>query len=82
MLFGMQHSQSRENINFPEDESVGGIEGDGGPGQGSSPGLGHSPRASTGAGLASTIPSSSPQARPPGNDNEPVNVTITVSATG
>ncbi|XP_072230536.1 V-set and immunoglobulin domain-containing protein 10-like 2 [Leuresthes tenuis] len=28
MLFGSQHSQSRENINFPEDEMVGGSEGD------------------------------------------------------
>ncbi|XP_026184322.1 V-set and immunoglobulin domain-containing protein 10-like 2 [Mastacembelus armatus] len=27
MLFGLQHSQSRENINFPEDEVVGGSEG-------------------------------------------------------
>ncbi|XP_031728431.1 V-set and immunoglobulin domain-containing protein 10-like 2 [Anarrhichthys ocellatus] len=27
MLFGLQHSQSRENINFPEDEVVGGLEG-------------------------------------------------------
>ncbi|XP_027886371.1 V-set and immunoglobulin domain-containing protein 10-like 2 [Xiphophorus couchianus] len=27
MLFGMQHSQSRENINFPEDEMVRGSDG-------------------------------------------------------
>ncbi|CAJ1063965.1 V-set and immunoglobulin domain-containing protein 10-like 2 [Xyrichtys novacula] len=76
LLFGSQHSQSRENINFPEDEVVaeseGGIEETGGS---SSPGPAMAlPRAS------SPLPTA--QAPLPGGDNEPVNVTITVQATG
>ncbi|XP_070990900.1 V-set and immunoglobulin domain-containing protein 10-like 2 [Oncorhynchus clarkii lewisi] len=30
MLFGMQHSWSRENINLPDDEVMGGVDGEGG----------------------------------------------------
>ncbi|XP_042355238.1 V-set and immunoglobulin domain-containing protein 10-like 2 [Plectropomus leopardus] len=74
MLFGLQHSQSRENINFPEDEVVarseGGIEEIGeSPSPGPSMAL---PRAAS--------PLTTSQAPPPGE--EPVNVTITVKATG
>ncbi|XP_056254332.1 V-set and immunoglobulin domain-containing protein 10-like 2 isoform X1 [Seriola aureovittata] len=78
MLFGLQHSQSRENINFPEDEVVGGSEGGiediGGS---SSPGPAMAlPRA------ASPLTTPTSQAPSPGDDNEPVSVTITVKATG
>ncbi|XP_037605109.1 V-set and immunoglobulin domain-containing protein 10-like 2, partial [Sebastes umbrosus] len=74
MLFGLQHSQSRENINFPDDEVVGrsegGIEEIGGS---SSPGPTMAlPRASS--------PLAASQASPP--EEEPVSVTITVKATG
>ncbi|XP_028451733.1 V-set and immunoglobulin domain-containing protein 10-like 2 [Perca flavescens] len=85
MLFGLQHSQSRENINFPEDElegrSEGGIEEIGGS---SSPGPTMAlPRAASPltTSPASATPTTS-QAPPPGDDNEPVSVTITVKATG
>ncbi|KAK5858482.1 hypothetical protein PBY51_002617 [Eleginops maclovinus] len=78
LLFGSQHSQSRENINFPEDEVVRGSEGDteeiGGPST-----LGPTmplPRA------ASPLSTSQASPPPPGDDNEPVSVTITVKATG
>ncbi|KAM9847033.1 V-set and immunoglobulin domain-containing protein 10-like 2 [Aulostomus maculatus] len=75
LLFGLQHSQSRENINFPEDEVVGGMEGGiGGP----SMALPRAASPLTPAAL-STTPG---QAPPTGDDNEPVNVTITVKATG
>ncbi|XP_044226798.1 V-set and immunoglobulin domain-containing protein 10-like 2 isoform X1 [Thunnus albacares] len=85
MLFGLQHSQSRENINFPEDEVVGGSDGGieeiGGL---SSPGPTMAlPRASSP--LTTSPPSAPPtisQAPPPGDDDEPVSVTITVKATG
>ncbi|XP_056267258.1 V-set and immunoglobulin domain-containing protein 10-like 2 [Pseudoliparis swirei] len=66
----LQHSQSRENINFPEDEVVGRSEGTeeiGGSSSSASP-------------LSATRTAS--QAPPPGDDNEPVSVTITVNATG
>ncbi|XP_077597239.1 V-set and immunoglobulin domain-containing protein 10-like 2 [Stigmatopora nigra] len=67
MLFGLRHSQSRENINFPEDEVVngmdGGIEDMGGSSNPASP-------------LTTTTQA------PTTEDNEPVNVTITVQATG
>ncbi|XP_032388750.1 V-set and immunoglobulin domain-containing protein 10-like 2 [Etheostoma spectabile] len=85
MLFGLQHSQSRENINFPEDElegrSEGGMEEIGGsssPGptmvlpQAASP-LTTSPTSAT--------PATS-QAPPPRDDNEPFSANITVKATG
>ncbi|KAM9349045.1 V-set and immunoglobulin domain-containing protein 10-like 2 [Symphorus nematophorus] len=85
MLFGLQHSQSRENINFPEDEVVaaseGGINEIGGS---ASPGPSMAlPRASSP--LTTSPQSATPatsQAPPPGDDNEPVSVTITVKATG
>ncbi|XP_055358069.1 V-set and immunoglobulin domain-containing protein 10-like 2 [Betta splendens] len=83
MLFGSQHSQSRENINFPEDEVVGSSEGGteemGGP---SSPGSSMAlPRA---ASPLTTPPSATPTASqpPPPGDDEPVSVTITVKAAG
>ncbi|XP_038129832.1 V-set and immunoglobulin domain-containing protein 10-like 2 [Cyprinodon tularosa] len=85
MLFGLQHSQSRENINFPEDEMFRGSEGIEDIGGSSSPGPAVSiPRASsplTTSHLSAT-PTPSSQAPPPGEDNEPVSVTITVKATG
>ncbi|KAG7483882.1 hypothetical protein MATL_G00043000 [Megalops atlanticus] len=89
MIFGLQHSQSRENINFPEDETIGEIEGDGGAGgEHSSQATEHSPRAvglspgsSTGPAAASASPASASQGPPTGDDDEPVNVTITVMAT-
>ncbi|KAM7398001.1 hypothetical protein PAMA_006059 [Pampus argenteus] len=80
MLFGMQHSQSRENINFPEDEVVGGSEG-GIEEIGASSRPGPTmvlPRASS---PLSATPSIG-QTPPSGDDNEPVSVTITVKATG
>ncbi|XP_056140207.1 V-set and immunoglobulin domain-containing protein 10-like 2 [Lampris incognitus] len=81
LLFGLQHSQSRENINFPEDEVVGGA--DGGIeeiGTSSSPGPALAlPRA---ASPLSATPTASHGQAPPPDDNEPVNVTITVKATG
>ncbi|KAJ8342435.1 hypothetical protein SKAU_G00323630 [Synaphobranchus kaupii] len=61
ILDSRQHSQSRENINFPEDEVVGGIEGDEGAGVGSPQVAGHSPRA--------TRPS--PRASPEENNKHP-----------
>ncbi|XP_054482337.1 V-set and immunoglobulin domain-containing protein 10-like 2 [Anoplopoma fimbria] len=84
MLFGLQHSQSRENINFPEDEVVGGLEGGIEISGSSSPGPTLAlPRA---ASPLTTSPSfatpTASQAPPPGDDNEPVSVTITVKATG
>ncbi|KPP67002.1 hypothetical protein Z043_114448 [Scleropages formosus] len=74
MLFGMQHSQSRENINSPEDEVVS---------RSQSEGELEDPTISPGAGPA-VVSGSSMSAEPPaaeGDDNEPVNVTITVTAT-
>ncbi|XP_071317134.1 V-set and immunoglobulin domain-containing protein 10-like 2 [Trachinotus anak] len=83
MLFGMQHSQSRENINFPEDEVVGGPEGGieelGGS---SSPGPAMAlPRAASPL-TTSPMSATTSQAPSPADDNEPVSVTITVKATG
>ncbi|XP_069577958.1 V-set and immunoglobulin domain-containing protein 10-like 2 [Brachyistius frenatus] len=85
MLFGQQHSQSRENINFPEDDVVGGSEGGleeiGGS---SSPGPTMAfPRAASPLTTSPTsaTPTTTSQAPPPGDDNEPVSVTITVKAT-
>ncbi|XP_014902275.1 putative pregnancy-specific beta-1-glycoprotein 7 [Poecilia latipinna] len=84
LLFGMQHSQSRENINFPEDEMVrgsdGGIEDIGGL---STAGPAVSiPRASSPLTAAprSATPTPTSQAPSSGDDNEPVSVTITVKA--
>ncbi|XP_029029805.1 V-set and immunoglobulin domain-containing protein 10-like 2 [Betta splendens] len=83
MLFGSQHSQSRENINFPEDEVVGSSEGGteemGGP---SSPGSSMAlPRA---ASPLTTPPSATLTASqpPPPGDDEPVSVIISVKAAG
>ncbi|XP_028277984.1 uncharacterized protein LOC114446535 [Parambassis ranga] len=91
MLFGLQHSQSRENINFPEDEMVagsdGGIEEIGGSSsqgpalpipRAASPLTTSSPQSAT----PTPITTTTGQAPPTGDDNEPVNVTITVKATG
>ncbi|KAM9728517.1 V-set and immunoglobulin domain-containing protein 10-like 2 [Menidia menidia] len=81
MLFGSQHSQSRENINFPEDEMVGGSEGGFEDIAGSSrPGPALAiPRA---ASPLSVNPAPASQAPAAGEGNEPVSVTITVKATG
>ncbi|CAL8364677.1 unnamed protein product [Lota lota] len=81
MLFGMQHSQSRENINFPDDEVVEGSDD-----FGSSPGIPaiSLPRAASPIRMTSTLDQDLPtnsHALPTGDD-EPVNVTITVKATG
>ncbi|XP_054586488.1 V-set and immunoglobulin domain-containing protein 10-like 2 [Nothobranchius furzeri] len=83
MLFGLQHSQSRENINFPEDEMIreAGLEEIGGspsPGPTVTIPRAASPLSATPSPATPTI-SHSP---PPGDDNEPVSVTITVKATG
>ncbi|XP_072302247.1 V-set and immunoglobulin domain-containing protein 10-like 2 [Eucyclogobius newberryi] len=90
LLFGRQHSQSRENINFPEDEvmgSEGGIEDIGGLSssgptmalpRASSPLTAPSPSATPSTGQP---PSALPSAPPFDDGNEPVNVTITVKAT-
>ncbi|XP_047463867.1 V-set and immunoglobulin domain-containing protein 10-like 2 [Mugil cephalus] len=80
MLFGMQHSQSRENIHLPEDEVVAGSEGgieEIGGSSSSGPTLAL-PRASS----PLTTPSPTSQASPTEDENEPVSVTITVKATG
>ncbi|XP_070700310.1 V-set and immunoglobulin domain-containing protein 10-like 2 [Pempheris klunzingeri] len=83
MLFGLQHSQSRENINFPEDEVVGASEGGieeigGSSGPGPTMAL---PRAASP--LTTSPPSATTSQAPPhGDGDEPVNVTITVKATG
>ncbi|XP_077402402.1 V-set and immunoglobulin domain-containing protein 10-like 2 isoform X1 [Vanacampus margaritifer] len=72
MLFGLRHSQSRENINFPEDEVASGMEG-GIPELGSSTNPGpRIPRAAS--------PLTTAGQAPPTGENEPVNVTITVQA--
>ncbi|XP_051536307.1 V-set and immunoglobulin domain-containing protein 10-like 2 [Myxocyprinus asiaticus] len=71
LIFGRQNSQSRENINFPEDEVVEGGEGERGTGE-------PSPSASPGPSMALPRPSATPTNLPPGE--EPVNVTITVMA--
>ncbi|XP_030638855.1 V-set and immunoglobulin domain-containing protein 10-like 2 [Chanos chanos] len=74
LIFGLQHSQSRENINFPEDEVVGGLEDEAG---------GRAPSRSPSPGPSMTLPrpTAAPKGSPIGEDNEPVNVTITVMAT-
>nr|XP_061801181.1 V-set and immunoglobulin domain-containing protein 10-like 2 [Nerophis lumbriciformis] len=71
MLFGLRHSQSRENINFPEDEVANGLEGEIEDSSYQGPRI---PRA------ASPLETAGPA--PTTEDNEPVNVTITVQATG
>ncbi|KAI2651372.1 V-set and immunoglobulin domain-containing protein 10-like 2 [Labeo rohita] len=71
LIFGRQNSQSRENINFPEDEVSGTAEGDRGTGQ-------PSQSASPAAPMTLPRPSATPTNLPPGE--EPVNVTITVMA--
>ncbi|XP_031664952.1 V-set and immunoglobulin domain-containing protein 10-like 2 [Oncorhynchus kisutch] len=75
MLFGMQHSRSRENINLPDDEVMGGVDGEGGATE-------HCPSPSPGPSMSS--PRAASPVSPPltAEDNEPVNVTITVMATG
>ncbi|XP_041727331.1 uncharacterized protein LOC121557948 [Coregonus clupeaformis] len=75
MLFGMQHSRSRENINFPDDEVMGGVEGEGGATE-------HFPSPSPGPSMSSPRAASPVSPPLPTEDNEPVNVTITVMATG
>ncbi|XP_053703692.1 V-set and immunoglobulin domain-containing protein 10-like 2 [Synchiropus splendidus] len=84
LLFGLQHSQSRENINFPEDEVVSGTEG----------GIEEIAGASTSAPALALPRAASPLTTPaqsatpptapplPPGDDEPVSVTITVKATG
>ncbi|XP_075957581.1 V-set and immunoglobulin domain-containing protein 10-like 2 [Anarhichas minor] len=79
MLFGLQHSQSRENINFPEDEVVGGLEG--GIEEISGIPTLALPRAASPL-TTSPLNATASQAPLPGDDNEPVSVTITVNATG
>ncbi|KAM9332280.1 V-set and immunoglobulin domain-containing protein 10-like 2 [Pholidichthys leucotaenia] len=86
MLFGRQHSQSRENINSPEDEVVsqseGGIEELGGATiQGPTIALPRAASPLTSSPTSATPPSSS-QDPPTGDENEPVSVTITVKTTG
>ncbi|XP_020564510.1 V-set and immunoglobulin domain-containing protein 10-like 2 [Oryzias latipes] len=87
MLFGSQHSQSRENINFPEDEVVSGLEGgreDRGGSSSEGPVIAI-PRAASPLTIPppSATPSPTPTIQaPPTDDNEPVSVTITVKATG
>nr|XP_015192827.1 PREDICTED: V-set and immunoglobulin domain-containing protein 10-like [Lepisosteus oculatus] len=68
MFFGIQPAESRENISYPEDEQ--------GPEAGEE---GHTPASSTEEAPSGSSPPS--QAPPPGDGNEPVNVTITVTAT-
>ncbi|XP_037543336.1 V-set and immunoglobulin domain-containing protein 10-like 2 [Nematolebias whitei] len=83
MLFGLQHSQSRENINFPEDEMVRGLEGgieDIGGLSSAGPTI-SIPRASSPL-SATPTPSPTPSQAPPPGDDEPVSVTITVKSTG
>ncbi|XP_066502540.1 V-set and immunoglobulin domain-containing protein 10-like 2 [Hoplias malabaricus] len=72
LIFGRQISQSRENINNPEDEVVEGAEGE----EGERPERG--PSSSPGPSMALPRPTASPTNLPPGD--EPVNVTITVMA--
>ncbi|XP_030009979.1 V-set and immunoglobulin domain-containing protein 10-like 2 [Sphaeramia orbicularis] len=84
MLFGMQHGQSRENINLPEDEVVGGSEGgieDIGGLSTSGPSMAL-PRASSPLTITPQSATPSAQAPPPGDDNDPVSVTITVKSIG
>ncbi|XP_056587738.1 V-set and immunoglobulin domain-containing protein 10-like 2 [Triplophysa dalaica] len=71
LIFGRQNSQSRENINFPEDEVVGGSEGERGAEE-------QSPSTGQGPSMAMPRPTATPTNLPPGE--EPVNVTITVMA--
>ncbi|XP_022531716.2 V-set and immunoglobulin domain-containing protein 10-like 2 [Astyanax mexicanus] len=74
LIFGRQNSQSRENINDPEDEFVGAAEaGEGGGGGGD---IEEIPTPSPGPSIPR--PSPTPTNLPPGD--EPVNVTITVMA--
>ncbi|XP_053543944.1 V-set and immunoglobulin domain-containing protein 10-like 2 [Ictalurus punctatus] len=66
LIFGRQNSQSRENINSPEDEVVSGSDADGGG------------ETSQGPSVVLPRPTATPTNLPPGD--EPVNVTITVMA--
>ncbi|XP_055791185.1 V-set and immunoglobulin domain-containing protein 10-like 2 [Salvelinus fontinalis] len=75
MLFGMQHSRSRENINLPDDEVMGGVDGEGGATE-------HCPSPIPGPSMSSPRAASPVSPPLPAEDNEPVNVTITVMATG
>ncbi|KAK0150265.1 V-set and immunoglobulin domain-containing protein 10-like 2 [Merluccius polli] len=80
MLFGMQRGQSTENINFPDDEFAEGQDG-----FDSSPVPAISlPRAASPIQTTPTVGQDTPTASqaPPTGDDEPVNVTITVKATG
>ncbi|XP_076836671.1 V-set and immunoglobulin domain-containing protein 10-like 2 [Brachyhypopomus gauderio] len=70
LIFGRQNSQSRENINSPEDEVVGGTEGEGE----EQP----APPTSSEPPVSLPRPIATPTNLPPGD--EPVNVTITVMA--
>uniref|UniRef100_A0AAV2J7F4 Nephrin/kirre n=1 Tax=Knipowitschia caucasica TaxID=637954 RepID=A0AAV2J7F4_KNICA len=82
LLFGRQHSQSRENINFPEDEvmgSAGGIEDIGG--LSSSGATVSLPRAASPLAAPSQSPGPALSTPPFDDGNEPVNVTITVNTT-
>ncbi|GAA6097169.1 V-set and immunoglobulin domain-containing protein 10-like 2 [Tachysurus ichikawai] len=67
LIFGRQNSQSRENINSPEDEVGEVSEADGGGGE-----------TSQGPSVVLPRPTATPTNLPPGD--EPVNVTITVMA--
>ncbi|XP_071219360.1 V-set and immunoglobulin domain-containing protein 10-like 2 [Salvelinus alpinus] len=75
MLFGMQHSRSRENINLPDDEVMGGVDGEGGATE-------QCPSPIPGPSMSSPRAASPVSPPLPAEDNEPVNVTITVMATG
>ncbi|XP_076025252.1 V-set and immunoglobulin domain-containing protein 10-like 2 [Genypterus blacodes] len=82
MLFGSQMSQSRENINYPEDEVVASSDVVIEETASASPGLALPRAASPHAPAPVSITPGSSQAPPTGDDDEPVNVTITVKATG
>ncbi|KAL2095119.1 hypothetical protein ACEWY4_009838 [Coilia grayii] len=72
LIFGIRNSQSRENINFPEDESTAGTED-------SREDI--SPEPAMSIPRPSVAPPGQPPGQPPANDDEPVAVTVTVMAT-
>nr|XP_023656234.1 V-set and immunoglobulin domain-containing protein 10-like 2 [Paramormyrops kingsleyae] len=73
-FFGMQRSQSQENINYPEDEVVSRSQSEGHIEEGA-------PSPSPGPAVVSGSPMSAEDLPPTGDNADPVNVTITVTAT-
>ncbi|XP_024921770.1 uncharacterized protein LOC103395165 [Cynoglossus semilaevis] len=84
MIFGMSHGQSRENINIPEDEIMGGSDRgieEIGAASSQAPAMAI-PRAASPLTTSPMSATPTPSQAPSPGDDDPVSVTITVKTTG